>query len=269
MVQYHITLYGTVEFCKERKGMIFIKTQKEIQIMREGGKILAQIMRDLKERVKPGISTKELEKRAKALILKYRVKPAFKDYQGFPALLCTSINEEVVHGVPSERKLKEGDIISLDLGISYKGFFVDMAITLPVGQVLPEVQRLIRVTKKALKRAIRKVRLGNTIGDIGNSIQRYVERQGFSVIKELCGHGIGKELHEEPQIFNEGKRHKGPKLREGMVFCIEPMVAMGRGDIEKLKDGYGFKTKDNSLSAHFEHTVAMTRKGCQILTELK
>jgi methionyl aminopeptidase len=249
--------------------IIQIKSKKEIEIMREGGRKLAEIMERVKERVRPGVTTDELNRAAEALILRYGGKCSFKGYNNFPTCLCTSVNEEIVHVAPSDRILKEGDIISLDLGFFYKGFHTDMAITLPVGEVKPEVRRLIRVCKKALKRGIKKIRPGNTVGDIGNTIQRYVESQGFSVIRDLCGHGIGRDLHEDPQVLNYGKRHSGPKLREGMVFCLEPMVSMGEGEIEKTKDGFGFKTKDNSLSAHFEHTVAVTKEGCKILTSLK
>jgi methionyl aminopeptidase len=249
--------------------IIQIKSKKEIEIMREGGRKLAEIMERVKERVRPGVTTDELNRAAEALILRYGGKCSFKGYNNFPTCLCTSVNEEIVHVAPSDRILKEGDIISLDLGFFYKGFHTDMAITLPVGEVKPEVRRLIRVCKKALKRGIKKIRPGNTVGDIGNTIQRYVESQGFSVIRDLCGHGIGRDLHEDPQVLNYGKRHSGPKLREGMVFCLEPMVSMGEGEIEKTKDGFGFKTKDHSLSAHFEHTVAVTKEGCKILTSLK
>lgn len=247
--------------------MITIKTSEEITIMAEGGRVLAGIMQKISEMAQPGITTKELDKVAEDLVLRCGAKPSFKGYKGFPATLCVCINEEIVHALPSDRTLKEGDIISLDLGIFYKGFHTDMAQTLPVGELGPEILRLIRVTKKALKRAIKKVRPGNTIGDISNTIQRYVESQGLNVIQELCGHGIGKELHEEPEILNYGKRHKGEKLKEGMTLCLEPMVALGKGDIKKLKDGFGFQTKDNSLSAHFEHTVAVTKNGCRVLTE--
>lgn len=235
--------------------------------MAEGGKILAKIMKELEKKVRPGITTKELDKVAKELILKSKAKCSFLGYENFPACLCASINEEIVHVTPSERKLKEGDIISLDLGIFWKGYHLDMAITLPVGKVSFEAQRLIRVTKKALKLAIKKTRPGNTFGDIGNTIQRYVESQGFNVVRDLCGHGIGKELHEEPKVLNYGKRHQGEKLKEGMVFCIEPMVTMGDFKIKKTKDGYGFQTKDGSLSCHFEKTVAVTKEGCEILTK--
>jgi len=249
--------------------MISIKSEEEIKIMAEGGRILAGIVKELEKKVKPGIATKELDRVAETLILKSGGEPSFKGYQGFPATLCTSINEEIVHGIPSARKLKEGDIVSLDIGMKYKGFHTDMAVTLPVGRVSPEVQRLIKVTKKALKRGIKKVRPGNTMGDIGNTIQRYVEGQGFNVVRELCGHGIGKEVHEDPQILNYGKRGTGPEIKEGMVLCLEPMVTAGGWELVKTEDGQGFKTKDGSLSYHFEHTIVVARDGAKVLTVLK
>jgi len=247
--------------------MISVKSNEEIKIMREGGKILADIVRELEKQVKPGISTNELDRAAEALILKSGGQPSFKGYQGFPATLCVSVNEELVHVVPSDRKLKEGDIVSLDLGMKYKGYHSDMAVTLPVGKASPEAQRLIRITKKALKRGIKKVRPGNTLGDIGNTIQRYVESQGFNVVRDLCGHGIGKELHEDPPVLNYGKRGTGPELVEGMTFCLEPMVTAGNWKIKRARDGYGFQTADGSLCAHFEHMVVVTEKGCRVLTE--
>ena len=216
--------------------MIITKTSEEIKIMAEGGKILAVIIKELEKEIKPGIETRELDRLAEGLILKYKGKCSFKGYDNFPACLCTSINEEIVHSVPSSRTLKGGDIITLDLGIFYKGFHADMAVTLPVGKVEPETQRLIKVTKKALKRGIKKIRPENTVGDIGNTIQRYVEDQGFNVVKNLCGHGIGKKLHEDPQIFNFGKRHKGEKLKEGMIICLEPMVTAGDYHLKNAKD---------------------------------
>lgn len=236
--------------------------------MSNGGKILAKIIKELKKKVKPGVTTKELDRVAEALILEYGGKPNFKGYNSFPAALCTSVNEVVVHSVPSKYKLKEGDILSLDLGLIYKGFNVDMAITFPVGEVSSEARRLIRTTKKALKRGIKKIKPSNTFGDIGNTIQRHIEGQGFGVVRSLCGHGIGKGLHEDPQIPNYGKRKTGLKIKEGMVFCIEPMVTIGDWKIEKAKDGYGFQTADGSLSAHFEHTIAVTKTGSRVLTEL-
>jgi methionyl aminopeptidase len=233
-------------------------------------------MKQLMDMVKPGITTKELNMAAESHIFKYRAEPGFKGpiskgYGGFPTALCTSVNQVIVHGVPSDYKLKEGDILSLDLGLKWKGYFADMAVTVPVGDIEnfdPEVLRLIRVTKKSLKRGIKKVKPGNTFGDIGETIQRYVESQGFNVVRELCGHGIGKELHEEPQILNYGRRHTGPEIKPGMVFCLEPMITIGDWKIKKSKDNNGFETADGSLSAHFEHQMAVTENGCQVLTEI-
>ncbi len=248
--------------------MVSIKTPEEIRIMAEGGKILAGIMKELEKKVKSGITTEELNRLAESLILKSGGKCSFKDYEDYPACLCASINEEIVHSVPSARQLKDGDIISLDLGIFYQGFHTDMAVTLPVGKILPEKQRLIRVTKKALKRGMKKVRPGNTIGDISNTIQRYVEGQGFNVVRELCGHGIGREIHEDPKIVNYGKRHTGPEIKEGMVLCLEPMVTVGHWKLKKSADGFGYETQDSSLSCHFEHTIAVTKNGGEILTKI-
>jgi len=256
--------------------MISIKTKEEIEIIAEGGKILAKIMKELEKKVQPGITTKELDRLAESLILKSGGKCSFKGYKNkedtaipFPSCLCTSINEEIVHVAPSDRVLKEGDIISLDFGILYKGFHTDMAITLPVGKISSEAQRLIRVTKKALKRGLKKIRPGITFGDIGNTIQRYVEDQGFNVVRDLCGHGIGKEVHEEPKILNYGKRHTGEEIKEGMVFCIEPMVTIGDWKIKRTKNGFGYETQDGSLSAHFEHTIAITKDGAKVLTSFE
>lgn len=244
-----------------------IYTKQQIKIMQEGGKILAKIIKEVSSCVKPGIATKELDSLAERLIFKYRAKPAFKGYNNFPASLCVSINEEVVHGIPSERILKEGDIVSLDLGILHKGFYTDMAVTLPVGKIDPEAGRLIRITKKALKIGIKKIKPGNTIGDIGNTIQRYIESQGFNVVRELVGHGIGKSLHESPQIPNYGKRHKGEELKEGMVLCVEPMVVMGDWHVKEKEKNGAWATIDAKLSAHFEHTIVVTKNGHLIITK--
>ena len=249
-------------------SLIEIKTAKEISIMEKGGRILALIMKELEKEVRPGTKTRELNRLAESLILEKGGSCSFKGYQGFPACLCVSLNEEIVHAAPSDRILKEGDIVSLDLGFSYKGYHTDMAVTLPVGKVDPEAARLIRITKKALKRGIKKALAGNTFGDVANAIQRCAESQGFGVIRELCGHGIGKELHQDPQILNYGKRKSGPEIKEGMVFCLEPMLTAGDWKMEKTADGFGFRTADKSLSAHFEHTVAVTSSGTKILTLL-
>ena len=247
---------------------IGLKTKKEIEIMAEGAKILANILKELAEQVRPGISTKELDRVAETLIFKSGGICSFKGYDGFPSCLCSSVNEEIVHSIPSGLILKEGDIISLDLGILYKGYHADMATTLPVGEINSKSAELIKVTKEALDRGIKEVKPGKTFGDIGRAIQQYVESRGFNVVRDLCGHGIGKELHEEPQILNYGKPNTGPEIKEGMVFCLEPMVTAGSWKIKKSKDGYGFQTKDGSLSAHFEHTLAVTKNGAKILTML-
>lgn len=247
--------------------MITIKTEKEIEIMKEGGKILAEVLAEVEKMAKPGIATIELDRATEALILKRGAKPAFKGYEKFPYSLCVSVNDVIVHGIPSNYKLKNGDIVGLDLGVLYKGYNTDMAITVAVGEISFEAKRLLSVAKKALKMGIVKARHGNTTGDIGNTIQRYVEGQGFGVVRNLCGHGIGREVHEDPQVPNYGQRHKGVELKEGIVICIEPMVTMGDYHLKKAEDGYGFATKDGLLTAHFEHTIAITENGCEVLTK--
>jgi len=247
--------------------MIFIKTSAEIQMMRQSGKLLARIMKEVARLIKPEITTQYLNKVAEDLIFKYGAKPNFKGYRGFPASLCVCLNEEAVHCLPSKRKLKEGDIVSLDGGLVLNGFHSDMAVTIPVGRVSFNAQRLIRTTKDALNEGIKKAREGNTFGDIGNSIQRYVEGRGFNVVRELCGHGIGKKLHEDPEIPNYGKKGQGDKIKQGMVFCLEPIVSAGDWRLKTAKDGYGYQTKDGSLSAHFEHMIAVTKDGCEVLTK--
>ncbi len=244
--------------------------------MREGGQILSRAMKELGKKVKPGITTKELDKVAYDLVLKLGAKPAFLNYldekdkssKPFPASLCTSVNNEIVHSLPSGRILKEGDIITLDFGVYYKGFYTDMAESFGVGGIDPEAKRLIKVTKKALKRGIKKAKVGNTFGDVGNTIQRFVESQGFSVVRELCGHGIGKKLHEDPQILNYGQRKTGAEIKEGMVFCIEPMVTVGDWKLKKSADGFGFETTDGSLACHFEATLAIVNGSPLILTDI-
>ncbi len=253
---------------------VILKTEKEIELMRQSGKILSEIIHQIADKAEPGLPTIELDKLAEKLIFNYGAKPGFKNYQGFPNSLCVSINEQIVHGVPLDRKIKEGDILSLDLGLIYpassagkQGYYSDMALTLAIGSVDPEANRLIRVTKKSLKRAIKRCKPDKTLGDLGHAIQTYVQDQGFQVVRDLCGHGIGKNLHESPEVLNFGQRHKGLKLESGMVLAIEPMVVMGQPGIKKGADGFCYQTADNSLSAHFEHTVAITDKGPKILTE--
>jgi methionyl aminopeptidase len=248
--------------------MITVKTSEEIKIMAEGGKLLAKIIKELEKRVEPGIATNELDRLAESLIFKYGGDCSFKGYQGYPNCLCASINEEIVHAVPSARTLKEGDILSLDIGIKYKDFHTDMAITVPVGKIAPEAQKLIDATKEALALGIAALRLGGRLGDVSHAIQKYIESNGFNVVRELCGHGIGRKLHEDPQILNYGKRGTGAIIKEGMVLCLEPMVTAGDWKLKRARDGFGYQTQDNSLSCHFEHTIAVTKSGSQVLTEI-
>lgn len=248
---------------------ITIKTPEEIAGMRESGRLLAKVLAILKQHICPRVSTYELDQIAESEIIKGGGRPLFKNYDGFPNALCTSINEVIVHGIPSKKAiLKEGDIISLDLGVKLNGFLSDSAITVGVGNIDLETKRLLMVTRKALKLGIKKALIGNTTEDIGNTIQRYVESENFNVVRELVGHGIGKDAHEDPEVPNYGKRHQGYVLREGMTICIEPMVVTGSYEIKKAPDHYGWQTRDGNLSCHFEHTLAITTKGSVILTDL-
>lgn len=246
--------------------MIPIKTEKDIEMLRKSGTILAKILKKIQELIKPGITTLEIDRLAEELIAKEGGFPAFKGYKKFPSALCTSINEEIVHGIPSTRRLQEGDIISLDLGINYAGFYADAAITLPIGRVDYQKKKLIEVAKSALYEGIKQAKPENHLSDISYSIQNYVEKNGFSVVRQFVGHGIGYELHEEPEIPNFGRPYQGPLLRQGMVFAIEPMVNTGTWEAEILDNGWTAVTKDGLASAHFEHTVAITKDGPQILT---
>ena len=248
--------------------MILIKTPEEIQKLREACSIISGLMGKLSTMIHPGVVTKDLDLFAEDYIVKAGAKPGFKGYGGFPATLCISINNEIVHGIPSDRVLKEGDIVSLDGGAYFKGFHSDMAITLPVGEIDPEINRLIKATRKALKRGITNSKVGNTFGDISNSIQRHAESQDFGIAKNLCGHGIGKDLHEDPEILNYGKRNTGSKIKEGMCFCLEPMLTIGRsGEIIQDENGV-YLTKDGSTSAHFEHLIAIVNGKPEVLTEI-
>jgi len=248
--------------------MINIKTEQEIEVMKEGGKILGEILKKLEEAVKPGIATNELEELACELVLSYKVKGSFLGYDGYPAVLCTSLNDEVVHAIPSERVLKEGDLLKIDMGVLHEGFHTDSAITVIVGNMNDLVKKnLIQTTKEALEIGISKAKVGSTLGDIGSAVQKHVEDKGFNVVRDLVGHGIGRELHEPPQVLNYGKAGQGEKLVAGMVIAIEPMVVTGKWNIKNGKDGYAFVTKDGGLAAHFEHTVAITEKGSLILTK--
>lgn len=248
--------------------MIIIKSPREIEQLKRSNAIVAEVFDKLRGMIVPGMTTIELDQVAEEYILSKGARPAFKGYRGFPATLCVSINEEVVHGIPSQRRLKEGDIISLDVGVNFLGYFGDAAITFPVGEVDPEAKRLLEVTGKALIIGIGKAKIGNRLFDISYAIQRWVESQGFSVVRDFVGHGIGKDLHEEPQIPNFGAPHQGPRLEKGMVFALEPMVNEGTYEVRVLSDGWTVVTADGKRSAHFEHTISITDDEAEILSIL-
>lgn len=249
--------------------MIVCKGKSELDKMREANLIVARVLRHLGTLVRPGVTTKELDEVAEAMILEAGGTPAFKGYHGFPASVCTSINDEIVHGIPSHRRvLKEGDILAIDVGVCYKGFFGDSAATFPVGIVSPVIQKLLTVTRESLYEGIGAVRVGNRVSDISARIQRYVEAHGFSVVREFVGHGIGKALHEDPQVPNFGEPGRGPRLVEGMVLAIEPMVNSNGPQVRILEDKWTAVTVDGGYSAHFEHSVAVTENGPWILSEL-
>ena len=247
--------------------MIVCRTAAEIAVMREANQLVAAILAELEATVAPGVSTLDLDVMAERLVRDAGAVPAFKGYRGFPATLCTSINEQVVHGIPSKRPLGDGDIVSIDIGVKLNGFFGDSAVTVAVGKVDDRTVELLAVTRDSLEKAIEQVRVGHRLSDIGHAVQTHVEAHGFSVVREFVGHGIGEELHEDPQVPNYGQPGRGPKLAEGMVIAIEPMVAMGRPDVKVLADGWTAVTRDGSLAAHFEHTVAVTKEGPVVLTE--
>jgi len=246
--------------------MIIYKNHKEIEMMRKSNQIVAQILSELRERVKPGVKTIELDEYAEKRTMELGAKPAFKGYRGYPASLCTSVNEEIVHGIPSSRTLKEGDIIGMDFGVVYNGLYGDAAITVAVGEISSEAEMLIETVKVSLKKAIEQVRMGNRISDISSAVQKHVESKGFSVIRSFVGHGIGFSLHEEPQVPNFGSPGHGPRIKPGMVLAIEPMISAGDWDVEILEDNWTAVTKDRSLSAHYESTVAATENGPEILS---
>jgi len=249
--------------------MINCKSQAELDKMRRSGQIVRQVLDAVKALVAPGVSTMDLEHAAEEKIRELGAKPAFKGYYDYPCVLCTSVNNEIIHGIPSEKRmLKEGDIVSIDCGVVLDGYYGDSAITVPVGKsVSAELQKLLDVTETSLKKAIAEVRLGKTVGDVGAAVQEYVEANGFSVVRDFVGHGIGTKLHEDPQVPNFGTRGHGTRLREGMVLAIEPMVNIGKPGARVLDDKWTAVTEDGSYSAHFEHTVAVTRNGPLVLTE--
>jgi methionyl aminopeptidase len=248
--------------------LIPIKSRDEIKKITRASEIVAEALITLKQVISPGITTKELEQIAEEVIKSRGGVPAFKGYRGYPASICASVNDEVVHGIPSINVvLREGDLISIDLGVIYQGYIGDAAITVAVGKVSKETERLIKVTEEALYKGIKEARVNKRVGDISYAIQKHVEAHGYSVVRAFVGHGVGKSLHEEPQIPNFGYPGKGPKLKEGMTLAIEPMVNAGSYEVVIMKDGWTAKTADGSLSAHFEHTVLITRNGPEILTK--
>ena len=246
--------------------MIVCKSPAEIEKMRAASQLVAQVLEALAAMVEPGISTADLDAAAEQRVRAAGAEPAFKGYRGYPATLCASANEQVIHGIPNRTPLKAGDIISLDMGVKLNGFYGDSAVTVPVGVVDDRARELLRVTQEALQKGIAQVRVGGRISDIGHAIQKHVEAHGFSVVREFVGHGIGSSLHEEPQIANYGEPGRGPRLAEGMTLAIEPMVNVGKPAVKVLSDGWTAVTKDGSLSAHFEHTVAVTKNGPDVLT---
>jgi methionyl aminopeptidase len=248
--------------------MVIFKSQNEIDRIRKASKIVARTLGVLESHVQAGITTRELDQIAESEIRKAGAKPAFKGYRGFPATLCVSVNEEVVHGIPSDRKLKEGDIVGLDLGCIWEDFYGDAARTFAVGQISEESKRLLKITEESLLIGIDQARPGNRIGDIGYAVQVHAESNGYTVVRDFVGHGIGRSLHEDPQIPNYGNRGQGPRIKAGMVLAIEPMVCQGLADVEVLSDNWTAVTKDGSLAAHFEHSVAITDNGPEILSRV-
>lgn len=251
------------------KDAIILKSPKEIEVMRRANLVVAEVLQILKESVRPGITTMDLERIAEEETKKRKARPAFKGYRGYPHCLCTSLNSEIVHGMPSEKKqLREGDLISIDFGVLFDGFYGDSAVTVPVGNISEDAARLVRVTAASLEEAIKQARPGNRLTDISAAVQSCVEAEGFSVVREFVGHGIGRELHEAPQVPNFGIPGRGVRLKAGMVLAIEPMINMGSYEVKILDDGWTAVTADGSLSAHFEHTVAITEDGPYVLTRL-
>ncbi|MBI5747654.1 MAG: type I methionyl aminopeptidase [Nitrospinae bacterium] len=248
--------------------MIILKSRHEIEKMKISNRIVAGVLEEVIKKIRVGVTTIELDRLAESVILKKGGTPAFKGYRGYPNSLCISINEQVVHGIPSNRRLKEGDLVSIDLGVYHDGYYGDAAVTVGVGEITDEAKRLLDATQKALYIGIEKATAGNHLSDISNAVQMYVEGEGFSVVRAFVGHGIGTSLHEEPQVPNFGEAGKGPLLKSGMVLAIEPMVNAGVSDVDVLEDDWTVVTADGSLSAHFEHTVAITDNGVEILTKV-
>jgi methionyl aminopeptidase len=248
--------------------MILLKSLQEIARMEVANRIVAEILEGLKERIRPGVETRELDELAEEMSRQRQVVPAFKGYRGYPRSLCVSVNEEIVHGIPGPRRLKAGDVVSLDFGVRYDGYFGDAAITVAVGDVSPKAKALMAATEQALYAGIAQFQVGRRLSDISHAVQTVVEGAGFAVVREFVGHGIGRSLHEDPQLPNYGPPGKGPVLQAGMTLAIEPMTAAGSFEIRILADGWTAVTRDGSLAAHYEHTVALTENGAMILSRL-
>jgi len=248
--------------------VIVCKSPAELEKMRAANQLVAQVLEELAALVAPGVTTADLDAAAEARVRAAGAEPAFKGYRGYPATLCASVNEQVVHGIPNRTALASGDIVSLDMGVKLNGYYGDSAVTIPVGRIAPEAEQLLRVTQDALAAGIAAVRVGARVSDIGHAVQKFVEAHGYSVVREFVGHGIGAQLHEEPQVPNYGPPGRGPRLAEGMTLAIEPMVNVGKPAVKVLADGWTAVTVDGSLSAHFEHTVAVTADGPWILTDI-
>jgi len=248
--------------------VITIKSKDELQLMRKSGKVVGDALVELGRRIKPGVTTDELDRFAFDFFKKNDCVPAFKGYHGYPSTICTSVNDEVVHGIPGKRVLNEGDVVGVDIGAFYKGYCGDSARTFAVGKISPDAKKLLEVTAKALDKGIEQCRVGNRISDIGHAVQEYVEAFGYTVVRDYVGHGIGQAMHEEPQVPNYGKPHQGPKMVEGMCLALEPMVNIGSEEVRVLEDGWTVVTKDGKWSAHFEDTVAILPDGPEILTRV-
>ena len=246
--------------------MIELKSEREIDLMREAGRMVSKVLEELEEFMVPGITTQELDEKAEKFIYALGGEPAFKGYRGYPASICASVNEEVVHGIPGRRVLKEGDIVGIDVGVRYQGYYGDSAVTFPIGSIDPESEKLLRVTYQALFRGIGVAVAGNRIGDIAAIVQQTAESNGYSVVRDFVGHGIGSQMHQDPQVPNFGEPHQGILLKKGMVLAIEPMVNRGSYEVEVVKDGWTVVTKDHKRSCHFEHTVSITEDEPEILT---
>jgi methionyl aminopeptidase len=246
--------------------MVYIRTAEEIEILRENNLLVSRTLGELSKLIKPGITTNQLDKIAEEYIRDNGAEPGFLGYQGFPKTLCTSVNSQVVHGIPSDEELKEGDIVSVDCGVIKNGYYGDTAYTFQVGDVADDIKRLLQITKESLFEGVKEAIHGKRIGDIGYAVQQYCEKAGYSVVRELVGHGLGKNLHESPEVPNYGRRGKGAKLQEGMVICIEPMINMGKKEIQQENDGWTIRTRDNKPSAHFEFAVAVQKEKADILS---